>query len=156
MPIQWVPVLAISAMLAACSTAPARNQPTGSYDATLAQSLGADEYGMRRYVLVVLKTGPTPVPKGDERTRMFEGHMANMQRLADEGKLVMAGPLDGVDGWRGIFVFATPDIEAARKYVATDPVIINGEMVAEFHKLYSSAALMKINEISHRISKESP
>lgn len=156
MPMCWVAVLAISVLLAACNSVPAKHQSTESYDVTLAQSLGADEYGMRRYVLVVLKTGPTPVPKGDERTRMFKGHMANMQRLADEGKLVMAGPLDGVDGWRGIFVFATPDIEAARKYVATDPTIIQGEFVAEFHKLYSSAALMKINEISHRISKESP
>ncbi len=126
------------------------------YDAALAKSLGADERGMRSYVLVVLKTGPTRVPDGDRRKQMFEGHFANMQRLADEGKLVFAGPLDGVDGWRGIFVFATEDIATAKSLVATDPVIENGEMVAEYHVLYGSAALMQVNDIHDRISRESP
>mgnify|MGYP005753751063 CR=1 FL=1 len=134
----------------------AQGEPAAPYDAALAESLGADEYGMRSYVLVILKTGPTKVPSGEERTRMFAGHMANIQRLADEGKLVFAGPLDGVDGWRGIFIFATSDIATARDYVSTDPVITNGEMVAEYHKLYGSAGLMMVNEISRKISKKSP
>lgn len=131
-------------------------EPASRYDAALAKSLGADERGMRSYVLVVLKTGPTRVPDGDRRKQMFEGHFANMQRLADEGKLVFAGPLDGVDGWRGIFVFATEDIATAKTLVATDPVIENGEMVAEYHVLYGSAALMQVNDIHDRISRESP
>lgn len=131
-------------------------EPASRYDAALAKSLGADERGMRSYVLVVLKTGPTRVPDGDRRKQMFEGHFANMQRLADEGKLVFAGPLDGVDGWRGIFVFATEDIATAKSLVATDPVIENGEMVAEYHVLYGSAALMQVNDIHDRISRESP
>lgn len=134
----------------------AQDDPPGHYDAALAKSLGADERGMRSYVLVVLKTGPAKVPAGEERTQMFEGHMANIQRLANEGKLAFAGPLDGVDGWRGIFIFATPDIATAKTYVSTDPVIINGEMVAEYHKFYGSAGLMMMNEISRKISKESP
>lgn len=134
----------------------AQDNSTAQYDAALAKSLGADERGMRSYVLVVLKTGPTKVPSGEKRTQMFAGHMANIQRLANEEKLVFAGPLDGVDGWRGIFIFATADIATAKTYVSTDPVIINGEMVAEYHKLYGSAGLIMMNEISRKISKESP
>lgn len=145
-----------SFMVPASAAAASEAEPAPRHDAALAKSLGADERGMRSYVLVVLKAGPARVPDGDERKRMFEGHFANMQRLADEGKLAFAGPLDGVDGWRGIFVFATPDIATAKTLVATDPVIENGEMVAEYHKLYGSAALMKINEIHARIAKESP
>ena len=79
---------------------------------------------------------------------------ANIERLAGEKKLVMAGPLDGVDGLRGIFVFATPDIEQAKTYVETDPVIINGEMVAEYHKFFSSAGLMMINEVHNKIQRK--
>lgn len=138
------------------ATAVAHDKPASHYDAELAKSLGADERGMRSYVLVVLKTGPVQVPSGEKRTEMFAGHMANIQRLADEEKLVFAGPLDGVDGWRGIFILATPDIATAKTHVDTDPVIINGEMVAEYHVLYGSAGLMLINEISRKISKESP
>jgi uncharacterized protein YciI len=125
------------------------------YDAELAKRLGADEMGMRQYVLVILKTGPKPVPAGKERTEMFAGHFANMKRLAEEGKLALAGPLDGVDGWRGLFIFAVPTIEEAKKLAETDPVIIKGEMVAEYHTYYGSAGLMMINEISKKIAKRS-
>jgi uncharacterized protein YciI len=124
------------------------------FDAALAQKLGADDRGMRQYVFVLLKTGPKPVPKGPERDAMFKGHFANMERLAAEGKLVMAGPFDGVDGWRGMFIFAVKDIEEAKRLTATDPVLASGEMVAEYHVHYGSAALMQINETHKRIQKK--
>jgi uncharacterized protein YciI len=135
----------------AADNAPA---PGPQYDAALAKSLGADEMGMRNYVLVILKSGPNKVPDGEARTKMFKGHFANIQRLAAEKKLVLAGPFDDTNGWRGLFVFATGDIEEAKRHVATDPVIISGEMVAEYHKLYGSAGLMMLNEIHNKIQKK--
>jgi uncharacterized protein YciI len=134
----------------------AADTPAPKYDAELASKLGGDEHGMRQYVLVILKTGPTPKPKGQERDEMFKGHFANIQRLADAGKLALAGPFDGVDGWRGMFIFAVKDIEEARQLTATDPVIASGEMVAEYHKYYGSAALMQVNETHKRITKPEP
>jgi uncharacterized protein YciI len=128
--------------------------PPPGYDAELAKKLGADERGMKAYVLVILKTGPNRIAPGKERDEMFAGHFANIGRLAGEGKLAMAGPLDGVDGWRGLFVFAVADIEDAKKLAATDPVIIKGEMVAEYHKLYGSAGLMLVNELHAKLSKK--
>jgi uncharacterized protein YciI len=141
--------LCISLRPAAAQNASAA--PLPQYDAELAKSLGGDEMGMRGYVLVILKTGANKMPEGPARTTMFQGHFANIQRLAAEKKLVLAGPLDGTDGRRGIFVFATADIEQAKGYVATDPVIVNGEMTADFHKFYGSAALMMVNEIHNKI-----
>lgn len=161
------PALITTLFLACCMATLADTPPTASaaapaaataatpFDAALAERLGADPYGMRRYVMVILKTGPTPVPKVDQRDAMFKGHFANMQRLAAEGKLAAAGPLDGVDGWRGMFIFAVDDVEAAKALTATDPVIQSGEMIAEYHKLYSSAALMLINETHEKIAKQS-
>jgi uncharacterized protein YciI len=124
------------------------------YDPELARSLGADDHGMKNYVLVILKTGPNKVPAGPERDEMFKGHFANMSRLSAEGKLALAGPFDGVDGWRGLFVFAVSDIEEARKHVATDPVIVKGEMIAEYHKYYGSAALMLVREAHEKLVKK--
>jgi uncharacterized protein YciI len=137
------------------SLAHAQTPPQPEFDAELAMTVGADDYGMRRYVLVILKTGPTPVPAGKERDEMFKGHFANINRLAAEGKLALAGPLDGVDGWRGLFILAVPDIEEARRLTATDPVISSGEMVAEYHKYYGSAALMLVNEAHGKVAKKS-
>lgn len=124
------------------------------YDAALARSLGADEHGMRSYVLVILKTGPKKATDKAERAKIFEGHFANMNRLAAEGKLAVAGPLDGKEERRGIFILATPDIDEAKTWVATDPVIRSGEMVAEYHKFFGSAALMIVNEFHGRIEKK--
>lgn len=128
--------------------------PSPKYDKALAEKLGADDYGMRQYVLVILKTGPNKIAAGPERDEMFKGHFSNMKRLAEEGVLALAGPLDGVDGWRGLFVLAVADIDEAKKHVATDPVIIKGEMVAEYHKYYGSAALMTINDLHPKLSRK--
>lgn len=123
-----------------------------TFDVALAQRTGADERGMRRYVLVILKTGPIRVPDGEARNAMFAGHMANIGRLAKEGKLALAGPfMQDPAGWRGLFVFAVDDIEQAKALVATDPVIVQGEMVAEYHPWYGSAANMLVPEWHDRL-----
>lgn len=128
--------------------------PKQTFDAELAKTVGADDFGMRSYVLVVLKTGPTPMPLGKERDEMFKGHFANISRLAAEGKLALAGPFDGVNGWRGLFILAVSDIEEAKQLTATDPVISSGEMVAEYHKYYGSAALMLVNDAHKQVAKK--
>lgn len=132
----------------------AQQPPPATYDEALAQRFGADEYGMRSYVLVILKTGPRPMPPGEARDEMFRGHFANMKRLAEAGQLVLAGPLDGVDGWRGLFVFAVREIDEARRLAETDPVLVQGEMVAEYHRYYGSAALVGLNEVHARLARK--
>ncbi|OGT58255.1 MAG: hypothetical protein A3E01_03685 [Gammaproteobacteria bacterium RIFCSPHIGHO2_12_FULL_63_22] len=144
----FTPGLAVSATTP--GPAPA---PVSKFDAGLAKRLGADVRGMRPYVLVVLKTGPTPVPKGEKRDAMFAGHFANMDRLAKAGKLALAGPFSkDPDGWRGLFVFAVETIDEAKELTSTDPVIINGEMVAEYHVWYGSAATMMVGEIHEKLT----
>lgn len=122
-----------------------------AYDAALAEKLGADARGMRRYVLVILKTGPQRMPDGPARQALFEGHFANMKRLTELGVLKVAGPADGVDGWRGIFLMAVPSIDEAKAFAATDPVLKTGEMVAEYHVMYLSAALMASPDLHQRL-----
>lgn len=147
-------MVAPTEILAAESVAPV--EPPG-FDAALAQRVGADERGMRAYVLVILKTGPTRVPEGEQRKAVFAGHFANMERLSKEGKLVLAGPFsEDPDGWRGLFVMAVESIDEARALTATDPVIRSGEMVAEYHRWYGSAATMLIPEWHARLSPPKP
>lgn len=153
----WLACLCPAAVYAREATVPdPRATPeASSFDADLAARVGADERGMRRYVLVILKTGPVRVPDGDARKAMFAGHFANMQRLSDEGKLVLAGPFSAdPDGWRGLFLLAVDDVGEARWLTETDPVIVNGEMVAEYHPWYGSAAAMMLPEIHERIVPE--
>lgn len=126
----------------------AQDAATPAFDAATAERVGADANGMRRYVLVILKTGPTPVTDTDARKAMFAGHFANMERLAKAGKLALAGPFGRNDvGWRGLFLLAVDDVGAARELAETDPVIVQGEMVAEYHPWFGSAAAMLVPEL---------
>ena len=143
--------LALSGSVVAQS---ATDKVASQFDPALARSVGADEYGMKNYVLVILKTGPNKVPAGPERDEMFNGHFANMTRLSNEGKLALAGPFDGADGWRGLFIFAVADIDEAKRLVATDPVVMKGEMTPEFHKYYGSAALMLVVEDHKKVASK--
>jgi len=150
-------LLAIGLGLLCARTSAQEVTSTRVYDAALAKRLGADARGMHRYVLVILKTGPTRVPDGEARKAMFAGHFANMERLSKAGKLVLAGPFEkDAAGWRGLFVFAVDSVEEATRLVATDPVIVNGEMAAEYHPWYGSAATMMIPELHDKLVPGSP
>ena len=149
-----IAALAVAGFAQAQSPAPAAPSAAPGYDAELAKSLGANDQGLRAYILVVLKNGPNRMPAGPERDAMFRGHFANIKRLSDDGKLVYAGPLDGTEGRRGIFIFALTDMEEAKKLTAADPVIEKGEMVADFHKHFGSAALMQVPQTHPKIVKK--
>ncbi len=62
----------------------------------------------------------------------------------------------GKDGWRGMFIFAVATVEEAKACVDTDPVIQNGEMVAEYHTWFGSAAVMQVNSIHERLIAPQP
>jgi uncharacterized protein YciI len=125
-----------------------------NYDEKLARELKADDYGMKKYVLVVLKSGSvTDLPKSAQDS-IFKGHMANINKLAAEGKLVVAGPLGKNDkNYRGIFIFDVDNVEAAKLLVATDPVIKSRIMDAEYYPWYGSAALKETLKIHSKIEK---
>src|SRR6185503_7881141 len=75
------------------------------YDKTLADSLGADEFGMKSYMFVILKTGTNKIDDKEKLDSIFKGHLKNIGRLADLGKLVVAGPFGKNDkAYRGLFI----------------------------------------------------
>jgi uncharacterized protein len=125
------------------------------YDAKLAKKLGADERGMRSYVLCILKTGPKDAEiKGDERKAVFAGHFANISRLADEGKLAVAGPFGKNDRtYRGLYVFNVANVDDAEKLVVLDPAVKAGVFVYELTPWYATAALMATPELHKKLEK---
>ncbi len=128
--------------------------PTNGFDAALAKKLGADDYGMHKYVMAFLKAGPNRDQDSLEAERLQRAHMDNINRLAEEGKLVVAGPFMDDGEFRGIYVFDVETIEEAKALTETDPAIKAGRLVMELHPWYCSAALMQVNEVHKRITKE--
>ena len=113
-----------------------------AYNKALADSLGADERGMKMYVLVIIKTGPKTDVSQAVRDSLMSGHMSNIGRMSDRGELVMAGPLGKNDRqYRGIYIFNVRTVEEAKAIAQTDPAISAGYFDVELFPLYGSAAL---------------
>jgi uncharacterized protein YciI len=129
------------------------NKP--EYDAELSKKLGADERGMKMYVLCILKTGPKDSAiKGKERDDVFAGHFANIGRLAGEGKLAVAGPFEKNDkNYRGLYIFNVPTMEEAEKLVVLDPAVKAGVFVPDLTLWYGTAALMTIPETHKKLQR---
>lgn len=124
------------------------------YDEELAKKLGADEYGMKTYVFCILKTGTNTTATPDERKKYFEGHMANINKLAEENKLVVAGPFMKNDkNYRGVFIFNCSTIEEAEKLVNSDPAVQAKIFEADLTIWYCSAALGLVKDTHDKIAK---
>ncbi|HMW39748.1 MAG: YciI family protein [Saprospiraceae bacterium] len=112
------------------------------FDQALADSLGADAYGMRNYYLVMLRTGPAVIEDKSIRDSLFRGHMNNISQLAESGQLVVAGPLAANSlQYRGLFIFKCSSEEEVRALLQADPTIEAKLFDADIIRWYGSAAL---------------
>jgi uncharacterized protein YciI len=124
------------------------------YDSTLAHKLGADDYGMKSYVLAILKTGSNKTTDKAFIDSCFSGHMANIVRLVNEGKLIVAGPLGKNENYyRGIFIFNVPTVEEAKELVQSDPAVNSKLLDVDLYGWYGSAALPEYLDAASRIGK---
>jgi len=129
-------------------------QQENTYDEKLAKELGADDYGMKTYVFCILKTGSNTTATPEEQSKLFKGHMDNIIKLSNEGKLSVAGPFMKNDkNYRGIFIFNVSTIEEAKILVESDPAVQAKIFEAELTLWYSSAALQEVGKIHEKISK---
>ncbi|MEO6392589.1 MAG: YciI family protein [Pyrinomonadaceae bacterium] len=147
----FITATAISA--SAQGTTPAKPADKPAYDADLAKKLGADERGMKLYVFVILKRGLKKIDDAKIRQDLINGHMTNIGRLADEGKLVLAGPFEGKQDMRGIYIFDVPTIDEAKLLVDTDPAVKGGLFDVEYYQWYVSAAINELPQIHKRLQK---
>lgn len=98
------------------------------------------------YTLVLLKTGPKSGQLSpSENQQAFQGHFANMARLADEHKLVLAGPFGAQrhdDAVRGLFVLDTGQRSEAIAWASSDPTTQAGVFTLEYHDFATDAPLV--------------
>lgn len=112
------------------------------YDSVLAKSLGADEYGMKQYFLVILKTGANTTSDKHFKDSCFMGHFSNMNKMVEAKQLVVAGPFGkNNDQFRGLFILNAANMEAAQQLVQTDPAVNAQLLKADIYPWYGTAAL---------------
>ncbi len=146
----------VTPILFACCL-PATAQTTNAkYDKALADSLGADDYGMKMYVLVILKTGSNTTASKTTSDSLFGGHMQNIKSMVTAGKLSVAGPMQKNEkNYRGIFILNVKTVEEAKVLLANDPAINAKLLDAEIYGWYGSAALPMYLPASEKVGKKS-
>lgn len=123
------------------------------YDSILAKKLSADEYGMKMYVFVMLKTGANTSTDKVAKDKAYAGHMKNIQKMADAGKLVVAGPFEKGGNNRGLFILNVATFEEAKSLLEEDAAVKEKYLEPEFTLWYGSASLMETPEIHKKIQK---
>lgn len=130
------------------------------FNQKLADSLGADKYGMKSYFLVILKTGAKDkvITDKDQRAELFKGHFSNMQEMEKSGKLKLAGPFSTANhlGYRGIFLLDVKTEDEAKALLVNDPTIKTGIFDVEILPWYGSAAIPMHLDYHKKIAKENP
>lgn len=141
----------------ACVLAMKGQTTNPNYDTTLAQALGADDYGMKMYVFVVLKSGKNKTTDKDFINSCFAGHMKNIGRLIEAKQLIVAGPFGKNDNdFRGLFILNVSSIEEAKQLLDTDPAIKADILRPELYPWYGSAALSEYLQAADKIWKVKP
>jgi uncharacterized protein YciI len=93
------------------------------------KSAAPPEESMRMYVLGLIYRGEKWTPeKTAETAKIQEQHLANIGRLAEEGKLILAGPFGGDGELRGLFLFDATTVEEARALADSDPAVQAGRL----------------------------
>lgn len=146
-------VLAIASF---CLTAVQAQTGNETYNKQLADSLGADDYGMKPYVLVILKSGANAKPAKKVWDSLLHGHLNNIKRLATEGKLVVAGPLQAnPQKYEGLCILNANTVAGAKEMLNTDPLIKAGLLKTEAFSWYGSAALPMYMPYHAKVQKKS-
>lgn len=148
--------LVLTLPLAGLSAGETLPEDEPAFDAELAEELGADEYGMRRYMMVYLEAGDGPELDEGEQARLQAAHLGHIRSLAESGKLILAGPFVDGESPRGILILAVEDAGEARELVEADPAVEAGRLTVSLRPWYGSAALQEVNRIHERISREQP
>ena len=117
-------------------------------DSELAGKKDSMVYGeMKQYWLVFLKKGLNREQDSISKAKIQEAHIANIERLAAEKVIIMAGPMGYTypNDLQGIFIMDAKDSATAASYIKTDSAIITGRLIFEIHPWWTAQGKYEFN-----------
>ena len=99
----------------------------------------AGEYEMTTYQVAFLRKGPAWTPGSTpELEKLQAAHLAHIGKMAESGKLIIAGPFSDGGELRGMFIFRVDTLEEARTLAEQDPAVKAGRLVLEWHPWFAA------------------
>ena len=114
----------------------AGSKSANSIAATIADSTPV--YDMKQYWLVLLYRGTTRNRDSAASAKIQQAHMNNINRLATEGKIIMAGPMAGKGDLRGIFIMDGKDSTEIAGHIKVDSAVVTGRLRFEIHPWWTA------------------
>jgi uncharacterized protein YciI len=99
---------------------------------------GDTTYTMKRYVFMLLVAGENTKQDSLTAVNLQKGHMAHINKMAESGKLVAAGPFEEGGQYRGLLVFDVDTKEEAIGIEAEDPAVKAGRLKMETFYLWAA------------------
>ena len=100
---------------------------------------GDTTYVMKRYYLGIYMRGEKAMDFSEaELEKIQAGHMAHIGKLADAGKVAIAGPFGDDTDWRGVLIFDVETQEEAEALVSEDPAVKAGRLRMEIHPWWAA------------------
>ncbi len=97
---------------------------------------------MAKYFVGLIYRGPTWSPEVTQKVQELQvAHVANIDRLVESGKMVLAGPFADGGDMRGLFFYNVETLEAAQALVDSDPAVKAGRLCVELHPWWGPASL---------------
>jgi uncharacterized protein YciI len=93
---------------------------------------------IRKYWFVMLTAGTNRTQDSATAAKIQAGHLANIGRLYNEGKLKVAGPFGEKGDWVGLFILDCATKEEAEGLLKTDPAIAAGRLAYEIKAWYTA------------------
>lgn len=109
---------------------------------TFTMEQGDTTYVMQKYFMVFLKSGPKRSQTKEEAMKIQEKHLAYLQKMAEEGKTSITGPMGDDGEIRGVVIYNTATAEEARTLAEGDPAVKNGRLVVEVHPWWAAKGSM--------------
>jgi uncharacterized protein YciI len=101
--------------------------------------IGPGGFEMTTYYVGFLYRGPKWTAEQTPETEALQkAHLDNIQKMAQAGKLLVAGPFTDGGDLRGLYVFRVATMEEAQALAATDPAVKAGRLRLEFHPWFAA------------------
>ena len=125
--------MTITMLMLHCVLTQAQASNKTESDGSMSVKIGDSTFVIKQYFFVMLSDGPNRSQDSVTAEKIQAAHLKNISRLAQIGKLLVAGPFGDDGKWKGIFIFNCKTREEVEELVKTDPAVAAGRLSYELH-----------------------